>query len=78
MPAKGFPARASILVNYFGLDETLIEAVYEKSGSPKVNHYVPGTRIPILDEAAFFRNPKPVLINFAWHIPKEIHGYMRA
>ena len=79
LPAKAFPARASILLHTFGIDERLIDAVYERSGSPKIGHFIPGTSIPILDEAVFFRErmESPVMINLAWHIQAEIEHFMR-
>ena len=79
LPAKAFPGRAAILAKLLELDEHLISAVYEKPGSPKVGHFVPGTRIPIRSEVKFFSLPAqpPVLINFAWHIASEIEQYMR-
>ncbi len=78
LSAKAFPGRAAILIKMLGLDNDLIKAVYEKSQSSKVNHYIPGTRIPILsdDEFNFTENKMP-LINFAWHIPKEIKSYLQ-
>ena len=79
LPAKAFPGRASILVNYFGIDESLISATYEKSESPKIGHYIPGTRIPILDERMFFADSgAPILVNLAWHIRDEIRQYVQA
>ena len=76
--AKAFPGRASILVALLGLTNEEIECVYEKPGSLKIGHYVPGTRIPIKsDEEMFPRLPTlEVLLNFAWHIPQEIQGYL--
>lgn len=77
--AKAFPGRAAILIKLLGLNEKSISAVYEKPGSLKIGHYVPGTRIPILSDEDFFAlqdNTQP-LLNLAWHIPQEIHGYMR-
>ena len=77
--AKAFPGRAAILIKLLGLDEKLISAVYEKPGSLKIGHYVPGTRIPILSDEEFFvsQDNKQPLLNLAWHIPEEIHSYMR-
>jgi SAM-dependent methyltransferase len=78
LPAKAFPGRAAILVKLLGLDEQSISAVYEKPGSLKIGHYLPGTRIPILSDDELFARPdrtKP-LLNLAWHIPEEIHGYL--
>ncbi len=78
LQAKAFPGRAAILVKIFGLNEHLISAVYEKPGSLKIGHYVPGTRIPIFsDEELFsFPNQSMPLLNLAWHIPLEIRTYL--
>lgn len=79
LPAKAFPGRAAILVKLLGLDESAISAVYEKPGSMKIGHYVPGTRIPIRSDEDFSstRDSSPVLLNLAWHISDEIRGYLR-
>jgi hypothetical protein len=77
LPAKAFPGRAAILIKILGLNEKFISAVYEKPGSGKIGHYVPGTRIPILSDAAFVRTDAP-LVNFAWHISDEIRNYMNS
>lgn len=79
LPAKAFPGRAAILVALLGLSESEIECVYEKPGSLKIGHYLPGTRIPIRsDEDLLSRldNTK-VMLNLAWHIPAEIDVYLR-
>ena len=54
LPAKAFPGRAAILVALLELSESEIECVYEKPGSLKVGHYVPGTRIPIRSDEELF------------------------
>ena len=79
LPAKAFPGRAAILVKLLRLDEDMVSAVYEKPGSMKVGHYVPGTRIPILSDDEFTQRPskEAPLLNLAWHIAAEIHGYLR-
>ena len=76
--AKAFPGRASILIKLLGLSEKLISAVYEKPGSLKIGHYVPGTRIPICSDDALFALPDKTqpLLNLAWHIPIEIRNYI--
>lgn len=77
--AKAFPGRAAILLKMLQIDETQIEAVYEKPGSKKIGYDVPGTRIPIQsDEILFADNEnRGPLLNFAWHIPGEIRQYLR-
>ena len=79
LPAKAFPGRAAILVKLLDLDERSISAVYEKPGSMKIGHYLPGTRIPIRsdDEFAAVEDRSAVLLNLAWHISGEIEGYLR-
>jgi hypothetical protein len=79
LKAKAFPGRAAILVKCLQLDENIIEAVYEKPGSPKIGHYVPGTRIPIKSDEELFNtlSEEKCIVNFAWHIEKEITSYLR-
>jgi len=76
--AKAFPGRAAILIKLLGLNEKIISEVYEKKGSMKIGHYLPGTRIPIKsDETLLTEQPFPqVIINLAWHISDEIHEYL--
>ena len=76
--AKAFPGRAAILVKLLGLTHESISAVFEKPGSMKIGHYLPGTRVPILSDDDLFALPdsaKP-LLNLAWHIPEEIRNYL--
>ena len=79
LPGKAFPGRAAILVKLLDLDENLVAMVYEKPGSMKVGHYLPGTRIAILSDDAFPARPntQAPLLNLAWHISAEISTYMR-
>lgn len=72
--AKAFPGRAAILVKLLGLTEKHIQAVYEISGSIKVNHFIPGSRIPILPEKELYSKENQFLpiLNLAWHIPREV------
>ncbi len=76
--AKAFPGRAAIIIKLLKLDANLIKATYEKPQSAKVNHYIPGTKIPILSDAEFdFSKSKTPLLNLSWHIAEEIESYMR-
>jgi len=76
--AKAFPGRAAILVKMLGLDAHNIAATYEKPGSLKVGHYLPGTRIPIHsdDDLLAQKDQTLPILNLAWHIPKEIRSYL--
>jgi hypothetical protein len=81
--AKAFPGRAAILIKLLDLDARNIDGVFEISGSIKVGHYVPGTRIPIRPEVELFQKMDSIqlILNLAWHIPTEVrsnlsaHGY---
>lgn len=75
---KAFPGRAAILVKLLGLNSDSISAVFEKPGSLKIGHYLPGTQIEIHSDDELFALPdknQPIL-NLAWHIPKEIRTYL--
>lgn len=72
--AKAFPGRAAILIKLLNLGEKQISAVYEIKGSIKTQHYVPGTRIPILPEKDLYlkKDLNLPIINLAWHLPAEV------
>ena len=68
----GAPSRASTLINYVGIDEGIIDSVLEISGSYKIGKYVPGTLIPVEDEARLFDDPPDYAVLFSWHIADEL------
>jgi SAM-dependent methyltransferase len=80
IPAKAFPGRAAILITMLGLDENQIQCIFEKPDSPKIGHYAPGTRIPIVSDELLFESEvqPPVILNLAWHIKDEIASYLSA
>ncbi|MCH9770195.1 MAG: class I SAM-dependent methyltransferase [Gammaproteobacteria bacterium] len=79
LSAKAFPGRAAILIKMLDLNENHIAKVYEKPGSLKIGHYLPGTRIPIHsdDELLAQKDKTQPLLNLAWHIPNEIKAYLK-
>jgi SAM-dependent methyltransferase len=74
----GAPSRASTLINYVGLDDGIIDAVLEISGSYKIGKYIPGTRIPVLDEKILFEDQPDYALLFSWHIAEELIPKLRA
>lgn len=68
----GAPSRSSTLINYVGLDDGIIDAVLEIKGSYKIGKYVPGTLIPVVDEAKIATDPADYLLLFSWHIADEL------
>ncbi|MDC3174116.1 methyltransferase domain-containing protein [Candidatus Pelagibacter sp.] len=69
---KAFPARAAVILNYFSFLKNHIKFIAEQPTSLKLNHYVSGTNIKILN-SNFLKSSKPdIIIVFAWHLFKEI------
>jgi hypothetical protein len=76
LSAKSFPGRAAILMKILRLTEREIQCVYERPGSMKIGHYVPGTRIPIVSDNQMSLD-LPIILNLAWHISEEVRSYLR-
>ena len=76
---KAFPGRASILINLLKLNVDNLKCIFEQNNSPKNFHFVPGTKIPILPDINIHKilNKKSIIINFSWHISKEIKKYLK-
>jgi hypothetical protein len=72
------PSRASTMVNYVGLDEALIDYVCEIAGSLKIGKCMPGTQIPVVDEARLFDDQPDCAVIFSWHIADELAPKLRA
>ena len=72
------PSRASTMVNYVGLDEGLIDYVCEIAGSLKIGKCMPGTAIPVVEEAKLFEDQPDCALIFSWHIADELAPKLRA
>jgi hypothetical protein len=73
----GAPSRASTLINYVGLDDRIVDCVVEVTGSKKVGKYMPGTLIPVLDEAKLFEDQPEYALLLSWHIADELIANLR-
>ena len=73
----GAPSRASTLINYVGLDQDIIDCVLEIEGSYKIGNYIPGTKIPILNENILKQKKPSYLLLFSWHIKDELKKNLR-
>ena len=71
------PSRSTTLVNYVGLDENIIECIFEVKGSKKIGMYLPGTKIKILEEKIQKLKKYHYLVIFSWHIQKDIIKVIR-
>ena len=56
------PSRATTLANYVGLNSNIIDCILEIDGSKKINHYLPGTDIPIFNEKLYIDKPEYTFI----------------
>lgn len=67
----GAPAKASTLINFYGL--TASDIAYVVDDNPlKQNYFVPGARIPIVPNARLAERAPDYLIIFAWNFAREI------
>ena len=72
----GAPSRATTLINYAGLDDGLIDSVMEVSTSHKLNKFVPGTRIPVVNEERLYDEQQDYALMFSWHIGDELAKHL--
>ena len=72
------PSRASTLINYVGLDSSIIDYVCEIEGSLKIGKCMPGTLIPVVEESRMFEDQPDCAIIFSWHIAAELAPKLRA
>lgn len=68
----GAPSRASTMIAYTGLDHETIDCVLEIRGSYKIGKFMPGTRIPVLEESVLFSDQPEYALLFSWHIAGEL------
>ncbi len=67
----GAAAKATQLLNYFGLDSTEVEFVADRSPY-KQGRYVPGVRIPVVAPEALLERRPDVVLLLAWNFAPEI------
>ena len=75
---KAFPARASVILNYFSILKNKINYIAEQPTSLKLNHYISGTNIKIINSKHLKTIKPDVIIIFAWHLFKEIKNKWKA
>ena len=68
----GAPSRSTTLVNFVGLDDGIVDCVLEISTSKKLNKYLPGTAIPVLDERRLYEDQPEYALLLSWHIADEL------
>ena len=72
------PARASTLLNYYGVDSELLPYITEQPTSLKLNKYLPGKHIPIVNNERLIREQPDYVVMLAWHYAKPIMERLKA
>ncbi len=71
--AKAYPARASVVLHYYSFIKDYIKYIAEQSTSLKLNFFIPGTNIQIIDSKEMKKNKPDIIIVLAWHLFEPIH-----
>ena len=71
------PSRATTLINYLGIRRDIMDCILEIDGSQKINHYLPGTDIPIFNEKKLYIDQPKFAFILSWHIDREIINNLR-
>ena len=72
------PARASTLLNYYGVDSELLPYIAEQPTSLKLNMYLPGKHIPIVNNQRLIDEQPEFVVLLAWHYAKPISEQLKA
>lgn len=77
VPGIGCPGRASTLVSYCGFDTVTLPYIAEQSTSLKLGLHLPGTHIPVVDEARLLEEQPPYALMLSWHYWRPIAANLR-
>jgi len=72
------PARASTLLNHYGVDKELLPYLAEQPTSLKLNMYLPGKHIPIVNNQRLLDEQPDYVVILAWHYAKPIMEQLKA
>ena len=70
--AKSCPARAVVLLNYCGLNDTHLEHVSEQPTSLKLDYYIPYTNLKIISDDLLLEEKPDYILLLAWHLSEPI------
>lgn len=65
--ADSCPTRGVVLVNYYGLDKTLLPYITQLPGTEKVGKFMPGTHTPIFSNEILLKDEPEYVLILAWH-----------
>ena len=70
--AKSCPARAVVLLSYCGLNNKHLDYVAEQPTSLKLNYYIPGTNLKIVEDSILTKDEPDYILLLAWHLSQPI------
>ena len=70
--AKSCPARAIVLLNYCELNNSDLNYIAEQPTSLKLNYYVPGTNLKIVNDDILSQDQPDYILLLAWHLSTPI------
>ena len=73
----GCPGRSSTLLNYCGIDTSILPYIAEQSTSLKLGLFSPGSHIPIIDEERMFQEQPDYTLLLSWHYSEAIIKKLR-
>jgi SAM-dependent methyltransferase len=74
----GAPSRGSMLLSFSGLDVQDVQSIGEHKDSPKLNSFLPDSRIMVVDEDFILSKNPDYLLLLSWHVADEIIAKLRA
>lgn len=72
------PGRCSTLLNYYGVDSELLPYLAEQPTSLKLNMYLPGKHIPIVNNQILIDTQPDFVVLLAWHYAQPIMEQLKA
>jgi len=66
------PGRSVTLLNYYGVDSDLLSYIAEQPTSLKLNMFLPGKQIPIVNNEILLKEQPDYVVILAWHYAKPI------
>ena len=76
--ADSCPGRGTVIVNYYGLDKTIMPYIAQLPQSEKVGKFMPGTHIPVVGNEIIMKERPDYVVVLAWHYGDYIMKNWRA
>ncbi len=72
------PGRCSTLLNYYGINRSLIPYLAEQPTSLKLGKFLPGKHIPVVDNQILIDQQPDYVVLMAWHYAQPIMEQLKA